>query len=256
MKEFLLSFEPYKDLADLAIKTLGGLGTIIGAVWVALTYLHDKRDARLAQELALRRDAYFGLFSAIPLQLAALGRYFAPNREPFMLSPEAAISLHKLHLLASQEALQCIITWNATYHEAAMALTAMKNHALDLDEARLALDPPLNELLNKAARSNQLDAERSATMQMVTISAQQIKDAVARRVAAWEAFIECFKSTLHKLNANYRDLVQLARKDIGLDGSMDAILTSMEKDQTLALTAFERSLAGFRKSHDLVIRDF
>jgi len=77
----------HKDVFDLAIKALGMLGTIAGGLWIAWKYFADRRQERLKTELDLKREAYLDFFSAIPLQLAALGK-FARDRDPIVLRPK------------------------------------------------------------------------------------------------------------------------------------------------------------------------
>lgn len=53
---------------------------------------------------------------------------------------------------------------------------------------------------------------------------------------------------------NYRVLLSLARKDIGLSANIDEIIRAMENNQEVAIAAFWRSINGFRHNPALPIK--
>ena len=208
MWHWLSRIEAHKDLADLGVKTLGVAITIIGVGGVAWKYFADRKDERRKIELDLRRQAYFDYFSAIPLQLAALGRFMA-NRDPIILPPEAHQALHRLHLLANHEALECVIRRNTLYHEGVLRLNALKRTAMQLEAASEGVDPRMFE----------------------------------PSLNAWERFRTTFRDLVRDLSANYRELIVLARREIGLQAGAEAIVSALEREATVALETLDQ-LAG------------
>jgi hypothetical protein len=202
----LQAVERHKDLAGLAVSAVGMALTFAGAVWVAWKYFADKKQARLKTELDLKRQAYFDLFDAIPVQLAALGKFARNDAEPLVLVESGYKALLRLHLLASREALKCIITRSAIYHEGAIQLASLKRTARQFDAV---VDGGHAEMTESNLR-------------------------------AWEAFRLRFRNLLIDLNANYRELLVIARKEIDLTGNMDEVLAALKRDEQAALAALER----------------
>jgi len=197
--EILLRIERHKDLVDLFIKTTGILITLIGGFWAGAKYFVDRQKERLKLETDLKRQAYFDLFAAIPLQYAALGK-FVRDRGPMEIPAETYSALHRLHLLASHDALQCIISRNAIYHEGLMELNTLKRRAMQF--------------------------EASADERMTG----KIAD-------TWDAFNDRFRKLVTDLNASYRELLVYARREIGLGGDMEKILDALKRDEKAALDA-------------------
>jgi hypothetical protein len=201
--EFLLRIERHKDLADLCIKTAGIGITLIAGIVAGVKYFVEKRKERMKEETDLRRQAYFDLFTAIPLQLAALGK-FVRDRGPVEIPIETYTALHRLHLLASHDALQCIITRNAIYHEGLIEMATLKRRAMQFEASGD------ERMIEKVANT-------------------------------WEAFGERFKKLVTDLSANYRELLVYAREEIGLKGDMAKILAALERDEKAALAALEQA---------------
>jgi hypothetical protein len=133
MNAILQAVEQHKDLANLTLSAAGMVLTLAGAGWVAWKYIAEKRETRLKTELDLRRQAYFDLFDAIPPQLAALGNFAGTDAASIVLVEAACKALLRLHLVASHEALECMITRNAIYHEEVIQLTSLKRTARQLN---------------------------------------------------------------------------------------------------------------------------
>ena len=203
MNATLQAVERHKDLANLLVSAVGMGLTLAGACWVAWKYFTDKRESRQKEELDLKRQAYFDLFDAIPLQLAALGNFARTDVESIVLVEAGYKALLRLHLLASHESLQCIITRNAIYHEGAIQLTALKRTARQLTAV---VDGGDSRMMESSLR-------------------------------AWEAFRERFRRLLVDLNANYRELLVLARNEIELKGDMEQVLAALRRDEQAALEA-------------------
>jgi hypothetical protein len=208
VNEILQSIEQHKDLADVAIKTLGLLGTAAGALVVIWKYFHEKKAARLEEEFSLRRQAYLDLFAIIPKQLAVLGASLndRPEAPAFVLEDGFRV-LHRLHLLAGSEALKCIIERNSIYHEGMIELIKLKQKALQLD------GPGVKQ---------------------------------AERLSAWDAFVTRHQKVIIGLSENYRTLVTLVRRDIGLDSGLDEITAAFEREQRSALQLIEGLYSNFR----------
>jgi hypothetical protein len=206
VNDILQAIERHKDLADLAIKAVGMGLTLAGAGCVAWKYFADKKQARLQKELDLRRDAYFGLFAAIPLQLAALGRFAGKDDQQIALVEDSYKALLRLHLLASHDALKCIIDRNAIYHIGVIDLTALKRTARQLNAV--------------------VDAGRS--------------DMMESNLRAWEAFRARFRRLIADLNSNYRELLVFARREIDDKGDLSEILAALKRDEEAALGALDQ----------------
>ncbi|HVU34911.1 MAG TPA: hypothetical protein VHE61_15870 [Opitutaceae bacterium] len=209
MWHWLSQIEAHKELADLGIKTLGIAITIVGAGSVAWKYFADLKDERRKTELDLRREAYFDYFSAIPLQLAALGRFWA-NRDAIVLPSEAPKALHRLHLLANHKALECVIRRNTLYHEGVVRLTALKRTAMQLEAASEGVDPRMFEA----------------------------------SVKAWERFRATYRDLIRDLSANYRELIVHARQEIGLPAGAEAIVSALEREAAVALETLDQLSAN------------
>jgi hypothetical protein len=206
MLHILQAIERHSVLVDLAIKASGVALTLAGAGWVAWKHFADRKAARLQTELDLRREAYFELFSAIPLQMAALGRFSWADNEPMVFNLEGSKAQHRLHLLASHDALQCIIARNTIYHEGIVELSALKRKALQFQA-------------------------------IVDGGNEQGTESMLR---AWESFRARFRELIGALGSNYRDLLVFARKEIGLGGGVGEILKALEGEQKAAMAVLER----------------
>ena len=201
----MYSVERHKEFVDLFIKAAATAITLVGAIGVAFAYFADRRKEREKTELDLRREAYFDLFTAIPLQYAALGKFSADSDATAVVSPaEGYRALHRLHLLASHDALQCIIKRNAIYHEGIIQLTSLKRTARQFQAVMDAGDERMTE----------------------------------RVVNSWDDFRNRFRQLMTDLSVNYRDLLVFARREIELSGEMAPILEALKKDQEAALAAW------------------
>jgi hypothetical protein len=225
--KWLLHFsERHKDFADICIKTVGLLATIIGAFFVAWKYFSDRKQARLQAELNLRREAYFDLFTAIPLQMAEISKLFSLENKVVGPVSEWFTALHRLHLLANGDALKCVITRTAIYHIGLFDLLKLKSEALLADTLKTQLET------------------RGATQQVMELAAQ-------KRAEAWEALWARLRTAIGDLNANYRQLVCLARAEIGLSSDIDDIIFSMREDEKLAFKEFDGILQVNRRQYGL-----
>lgn len=205
MNQLFQSIERHKELADLAIKAAGITVTLAIGFAAGLRYFADRGKARAGAELDLRRQAYFDLFSSMPGQLKALGKY-ASDREAIEVPIETYTAINRLHLLANAEALLCIIKGNAIFHEGLLEMSALKRRAIQFEKSG---DPRMAE----------------------------------KAVDTWDAFRDRFKKLISDWNANYRKLLVLARKEIGLNKRVDEIVAALEEDEKTALAALERHWA-------------
>jgi hypothetical protein len=228
MKNFLLLVERHKDLADICIKLAGLLATFIGASFVAWKYFADRKQTRLQTELNLRREAYFNLFTAIPLQMAEIAKLSMLQDQTINPVPEWFTALGRLHLLANEEALKCVISRTAKYHLGFFELSKLKRTALNTDAFKAILET------------------QGATEHMM-------ENATRERVQAWENLWAMYRTVMIDLNANYRKLVCLARGEIGLNSKIDDVISAMEEDQELALMAFDDLLNVIRRQHGLPV---
>ncbi len=205
---FMYAVERHKEFVDLFIKASATVITVVGALGVAFAYFSDRRKEREKTELDLRREAYFDLFTAIPLQLAALARFSADSEATEVLSPtEGYKALHRLHLLASHDALQCIIKRNAIYHEGIIQLTSLKRTARQFQAVMDGGDERMTE----------------------------------RVLNSWDDFRSRFRQLVVDLNVNYRDLLVFARREIELTGEMAPILEALGQDEQAAIAEWNRT---------------
>lgn len=117
MESFFQYIAVHKDALDIIIKAVGLIVAASGAIWTIRKHYSDKAEARRAKELELRRDAYFSLFKALPIQIGNMGKFFAQNREPFQVTQEIFAALYKLHLHAHKEPLEHVVQLNGIFHE-------------------------------------------------------------------------------------------------------------------------------------------
>lgn len=204
----MYAVERHKEFVDLFIKAAATAITLVGALAVAFAYFSDRRKEREKTELDLRREAYFDLFTAIPLQLAALGRFSADSEATEVSIPaEGYKALHRLHLLASHDALQCIIKRNAIYHEGIIQLTSLKRTARQFQAVMDGGDERMTE----------------------------------RVLNSWADFRSRFRQLVVDLSVNYRDLLVFARREIELTGEMAPILEALRQDEQAALAEWNRT---------------
>jgi hypothetical protein len=204
-QSFMYAVERHKEFVDLSIKAAAIALTLLGALGVAVSYFLDRRKERRKTELDLRREAYFDLFTAIPLQLAALGKFSADSESVEVSRPaEGYKARHRRHLLASHDALQCIIKRNAIYHEGIIQITSLKKTARQFQAVMDAGDERMTE----------------------------------RVVNSWDDFRTRFRQLMTDLSINYRDLLVFARREIELSGEMAPILEALKRNQEAALSAW------------------
>lgn len=129
-----------------------------------------------------------------------------PEAPAFVLEDDFRV-LHRLHLLAGSEALKCIIERNSIYHEGMIELTGLKQKVLQLEV------PPVDQ---------------------------------AERLSAWDAFVARHRELVIGLAENYRTLVTLVRRDIGLGSGVDQIIAAFEREQRSALQLIEGLYSNFR----------
>jgi hypothetical protein len=113
-------------------------------------------------------------------------------------------ALHRLHLLASNDALKCIFTRNAIFHEGLIEMDTLKRRAI------------------------QFDASGDVRM-------------IEKVLNTWEAFDERFKKLVADLGSNYRQLLIYAREEIGLKGDITKILAALERDEKAAMAELKHA---------------
>jgi len=195
--DIMVGIEHHKGFFGLGIQLLTVFVTVGGGLFVVWKYYQDKRESRAKAELDLKREAYADYFATIPLQSQAILNFNSDDDAEGVNVPiEYRQAHHRLLLLASHDALQCLVERNSMFVEGISQLEENRRKAKHLAALAISEEDRLTKEM-AVLRQEMLDRNR-------------------------HLFLD--------LNANYRVLLTLARKEIEFTGNMARIVETLRRD--------------------------